>query len=160
MIEITNLEALLPHSPPMIVLDGVEDCDLDAGTLTARIKVKKDSIFYSEKIGGIPSCLALEYMAQAIACFVGYHDLKDNPDKTLGIGFIMGSRKMEVFNSVYKEGELYLVKIKSLFSSDGIASFECLIVNEKNEPTATAVVNAYRPDDIDGFMREYEKSNG
>jgi len=160
MMEITNLEALLPHSPPMIILDGIEDCDLDAGTLTARVKIKKDSIFYSAKMGGIPSCLALEYMAQAIGCFVGYHDLKENPNKTPGIGFIMGSRKLDVSVPVYKEGEDYLVKIKSLFSSDSIISFECVIVNEKDEPTATAVINAYRPDNIEDFMNEYAKSNG
>ena len=145
---------LLPHRPPMIVISAVEAVDIDDGTLTARVDVHQEDILYQESFGGVPSYAAIEYMAQAIGCFVGYYDLSQG--KKPGVGFVLGTRKLEVLAPVLKKGESYLIDVKSLFCDETIASFDCKIKNKDNNLVATAILNAYRPDDIEHFMKEYK----
>lgn len=150
-----TIEELLPHKEPMIFIKDIKSVDVDKGTLTAVIEISETDIIYQQEINGIPSYTALEYMAQAIGCFVGYYDLHKFPDKKPGVGFVLGTRKLTINEPVLFKGSMYYVDVKALFCDENIASFECLLYNVKNETIAEAIVNAYRPSDIQTFMKEY-----
>ena len=145
---------LLPHRPPMIVISAVEIVDVDKGILTARADIHQEDILYQESFGGVPAYSAIEYMAQAIGCFVGYHDLSQG--KKPGIGFVLGTRKLQIFDVCLKKDEAYSIDVKALFCDETIASFDCTIKDKNDSLIATAILNAYRPNDIEHFMKEYE----
>lgn len=144
-----SIEELLPHASPMILISDVEKIDLTDGKLTAKVIIKPTDIMYQENLNGVPSYAALEYMAQAIGCFVGYHDLKQN--KKPGVGFVLGSRKLSVYEPVFLNNEVYFLDISMVFCDESLASFDCVMYKDK-KTMAEATINAYRPNDIKEFM--------
>ena len=63
-----DLTKILPHKPPMILLDDILEMDIKNGTLTAVFKVNQQKIFY-EAGKGINTLTGIEFMAQAIGCY-------------------------------------------------------------------------------------------
>lgn len=151
-----TLSELLPHRSPMIFLTAIESVDMVKGTLTARVDVTSRDMMFDPDLGGVPIFATVEYMAQAVGCFVGYTDLSQNPPRTPGVGFVLGSRKLSFAQNVLKPGESYFVRVNLLFFDENIASFDCLVYNAANETVASGILNAYRPDDIKEFMKEYK----
>lgn len=146
---VEEVEKLLPHAAPMIFISEVENVDVEAGTLRAKITIKPSDIMYREDIKGVPSCAALEYMAQAIGCFVGYHDRQKNIEPS--VGFVLGTRKLAVHIPVFAVNETYFIDVKAVFCDESIASFDCIIYKDE-KAVAEATVNAFRPTDIKEFM--------
>ncbi len=146
-------QELLPHEKPMIFISAVEAVNVDEGTLLARINISQNDIMYQSSIDGVPSYAAIEYMAQTIGCFVGYYDLAHG--RKPGVGFVLGTRKLKVFKSFFKRNESYFIDIKALFHDQQMASFDCQITDKDGNEFANSILNAYRPDDIEHFMKEY-----
>ena len=112
---------------------------------------RDDFVYHGPGGGGYGLCQWTFWSRKA-----GLYDLAKNPNKKPGVGFVLGTRKLTILNSVLVENEDYDIEVKSLFCDDSIASFECIMYNErKNEEVANAIINAYRPDNIDIFMKEY-----
>src|SRR5579871_4801612 len=65
--KLPRIEQVVPHRPPMLLLDEVVAWD-DAHT-ECRVFLRDDSPFVAS--GRVASTLAIEYMAQCIAVFVG-----------------------------------------------------------------------------------------
>ena len=149
-----KLSELLPHQNPMLLLNEVVDYSLSDRTLTAKVVVSSDSLFFDKKINGVSAEISLEYMAQTIGCMAGIYDLSKNPEQPPKVGFVLGSRRIENFISVFECGKTYLVKIKELFFDENLASFDCVIYDDMQQVVSTAVLNAYRPDSIEKFMEE------
>ena len=149
-----DFEKILPHRSPMILIDAVESVDFDAGELVARVDVKESDILFQADINGVPSWVALEYMAQAIGCFVGLFDMHNKTGSGAAVGFVLGSRCMNVHVPVLESGKSYFVRVSSQFNDANIASFDCVMYNDENQPVADAALNVFRPDNIQEFMRE------
>ena len=147
---------LLPHQSPMIFISDIRSFDFEKGCLIAHTRIQKSDIMYQMALKGVPTYAALEYMAQSIGCFVGLYDLKQNPDKKPGVGFVLGSRKLQIQKPVFLLDEDYCIDVHALFYDENLASFECIMYNETTgEEFANAIVNAYRPENIDTFMKDY-----
>ena len=56
-----DLTKILPHKPPMILLDDILEMDIKNGTLTAVFKVNQQKIFY-EAGKGINTLTGIEFM--------------------------------------------------------------------------------------------------
>lgn len=147
-----NISDLIPQRPPMQFITDIESFDLSTNTLIARIDVCDKDLLYDANIGGIPSWISLEYMAQAIACFIGISDLNESPTSKPAVGFILGSRKLSVNIQTYLVNQSYFVHVSSSFCDKNIANFECQIYNQENNLVASGVLNVFRPDDIQQFM--------
>ena len=63
------LEKILPHKKPMILIDDVVGYNIGEGWLKSIVTINKDCTFYDEKLGGVPSVVGIEYMAQTIGCY-------------------------------------------------------------------------------------------
>ncbi len=148
------LEKLLPHRPPMVFISDIKECDLKGNTLIAEVDIKKTDLLYQESIDGVSGYAALEYMAQAVGCFVGHYDLQKNPNAIPGVGFVLGTRKLSVRSPVLKVNHKYFVSVKSIFFDETIASFECLMCDDGERVVSEAIINVYRPTDIEAFKRE------
>lgn len=147
-----DLTKIIPQRAPMIFLSDVQEFDYENQSLIARVDVHDDDLLFDKKLGGIPSWASLEFMAQAVASFVGLSDLHNNPNASPVVGFVLGSRRLSVSKPVYLLGHSYFVHVKSLFCDSNIASFDCNIVDADNNVIAAGALNAFRPDDITKFM--------
>lgn len=149
-----NISDLLPHRPPMQLITDIESVDFDAQKLIARVDITTNDLMYDENIGGVPSWISLEYMAQAIGCFIGAADRAKDPNSVPGVGFVLGSRRLSVNIPAYIAGQSYFVHVCGLFCDKNIANFDCEIYNSENNLVASGAINVFRPDDIQQFMDE------
>lgn len=143
---------LLPQKAPMAFITAVERVDFDAQEMVTRIDVKDTDLLFYKNINGVPSCAALEYMAQSIACYIGAQDIHLTGTTKAAAGFIMGSRDLHIMVSQFNVDESYYVLVQSLFCDNNIASFDCKIYDSNKTVVAYGNLNAFRPDDINNFM--------
>lgn len=135
-----DLEKVLPHNHPIILIDEILDCNLENHTVKTNVKIYEDKMFFDKTINGIPVITGIEFMAQTIGCYSYFRNNKKPPR----IGFLLGSRLYEAYIDCFENGKEYRVEAKEVFSDEELVSFECFIYNE-NEICAEAVINAYMP---------------
>ena len=150
------LEDLLPHRPPMVLIDGIESFDAAEKRLVARVTITENQLFYTA--GGVPNWVAIEYMAQAAAALVGCHDKYLAPDRPVRPGLMLGTRKMELRLTRFEAGKTYHIMAENVFNDADAASFACSIEDEAGTTVATATLNAYRPPNMEQFMKEQMKT--
>ncbi len=139
---------LIPHSPPMVLLDSISSYSEES--LTAVISINEDSKFYDPRLKGVPSWVGIEYMAQAIATFSGIHSKIAN--KGIKLGFLLGSRKYQIINKVFANHHTYEIFVEKLYQDgSGLASFDCKILeqrqNQENLLCVESKVNVFEPDE-------------
>ena len=149
------LEELIPHRPPMVLIDAVESFDADAKRLVARVTIGENQLFFDGK--GVPNWVAIEYMAQTAAALVGYYDRHVAPGQPARPGLLLGTRKLDPKLERFEAGRTYRISAENAFSDSDAASFVCRIEDETGETVAMANLNAYRPPDMEQFLKEQVK---
>lgn len=144
MINKKQLEKILPHKQPMILIDSIADYSIEQGWLKSIVTITKDSMFYDPTINGVSSAVGIEYMAQTIGC---YAFLKSEYEEPL-IGFLLGTRLYNNKLKVFKENETLEIFVKEVFSGNEISSFDCIIYNQEEE-IASATINVYQSENIE-----------
>ena len=150
------LEELLPHRPPMVLIDAVESFDAEAKSLVARVTIGENQLFFDGE--GVPNWVAIEYMAQTAAALVGYHDKHVAPGQPARPGLLLGTRKLDMKLERFEAGKTYRIVAENAFSDSDAASFVCRIDDETGATVATANLNAYRPPDMEQFLKEQMKT--
>lgn len=153
-----SLEDLLPHRAPMILLDAIESFDPEARRLTAKVTITPEQIFFFKGENGVPNWVAIEYMAQASALLAGGWDRHVAPDRPARPGLLLGTRKLELKCACFAAGKTYHVSAEDVFSDADAASFACTIVDDEGAEVAAASLNAYRPPDLEQFLKEQAQS--
>ena len=143
MNESESLESLLPQAHPMILLSGYE-----VPTCTDRVDtwvdVTHDSPFFVPECDGVPGCVALEYMAQSMALCVGF--LRRSRNLSPKLGFVLGSRKLEIKIPYFKNGERYRITAKCTYQDESFGSFDCKVYSSDGEEVAAAQMTAFQPE--------------
>lgn len=135
-----NLEKILPHDRPMILIDELLAVDLEKNTVKASVTITEDKIFYNKSINGISPLAGIEFMAQTIGCYAYFK----NGEKEPKIGYLLGSRAYKCNLEKFEPGKTYIISANQAFSDNELVSFECFIYNNDVE-CANAVVNVYQP---------------
>lgn len=138
----------------MVVVDRILDCRPDEHCIETEIVVSEKSLFYESAIGGVPAYAAMEYFAQSVGCFAGIFDLSQNPPRKPSVGFLLGTRKFDSTVGVLRAGR-YTVRARELFFDSEIASFETEIFDVAGTPLCSAILNVYRPTDLEQFKKQY-----
>ena len=121
---------LIPHSPPMVLIENI--LNYEENSLTADISIAENCKFYVNDIQGVPSWAGIEYMAQAIAAFAGIQAKMIN--EPVKLGFLLGTRKYNMFEKSFQVGERYQIHAKQLYvDSSGLASFDCFIAADTKQ---------------------------
>lgn len=149
----TDISALLPHRPPMVLIGGTERFDAETRSLTAYFKVTPGSPFFDTVADGVPSWAAIEYMAQTAAALSGRFDLEDTSVSSPRPGLLLGTRKLTVDVPCFANGETYHVRAVNEYSDSDAAAFKCAITDSAGKVVASATLNAYRPPDFGEFLR-------
>ena len=122
MIEKHELETIIPHRGKMLLLSRVKGYNLEERSLNAEYHVTGDCIFYDANIGGVPSWVAFEFMAQAISSLSGIRD------RELGIkprmGFILSIPFMRMEIPVFHLGSRVEIFVKQIDRTDVIYTFD------------------------------------
>jgi len=141
---------LLPHEPPMVLLDHIEDCGSDY--VTTKIVIEKTSPFFVKNCG-VRSYVGIEYMAQTCGVFAGLQSKEhDNP---ISLGFLLGTRNFNVKKPWFKLGESLYIHVKEIFRQEQMGVFDCCIKDGKVS-VATAQLNLYQSDEKIEKEIEYE----
>ena len=130
---------LLPHDPPMVLLDRVISCE--DSSLVAEVVVTPESVFCGE--AGVPGWVGIEYMAQSVAAHAGAlaRERGDDP----AIGYLLGTRSYKSAVSVFPIGAVLTIAIEPLFAEMGLGAFACRI--DMGETVAEATINVYQPEE-------------
>ncbi len=101
---LTKLEGLLPHRPPMLLLDGPARISGDEAETT--VHVRADHMFLTED-GRLDRVAFLEIMAQCFAAGAGARSSDGLP----GMGYLAGVREMVVHGDAHV-GETLTVRTR------------------------------------------------
>ena len=120
-----SLADYLPHASKIVAIDEVTDFEI--GSIKTRSVIKEDNIFLKD--GEIKMYKAIEIIAQSL----GIYDSKFRELKGLksGFGFLLGSRKFEIFIPCLKIGdEVVICASCSIQDENGFGVYDCeLYVN-------------------------------
>ena len=143
-----DLTKILPHKPPMILLDDVLEVDIEQNKLTAMVKVEPNKVFYERKLG-INTLVGIEFMAQAIGCYAYFKDNCAEPKP----GLLLGTRLYNNKTDYFRDGKEYIVKVHEIFTDNEIVVFDCLIYDKRGVEIASATINAYQGDNIEELLK-------
>ena len=102
----------------------------------------------------LDSTAAIEYMAQAAACLAGMSDRCRDSSAPSRPGLLLGSRRIDLSMPGFVKGGRYFVRATCAFSDSDAAAFECSISRTLDGASlATAILNAYRPQDFGAFLK-------
>lgn len=135
---------LVPHSPPMVLLDRI--LHYDGTSLSAEIDISAASRFHDPGVDGVPAWIGIEYMAQAISALSGLRSRERNVPVKLGL--LLGSRKVLLHEKVLQSGERYTVTVRQLiWDPSGLANFEGQVFHA-DRLCVEARINVFESDDI------------
>ncbi|MCL2443139.1 MAG: hypothetical protein FWD13_06700 [Treponema sp.] len=125
MIETKDLTSIVPHRNKMLLLSRITGYNLEEQSLEAEFHITESCLFFDPAIGGVPSWVCFECIAQAIAAFSGIRNReKSEQFEKPRIGFIISISKMEVFLPVIKSESTVIIKVKELDCTDLVYNFE------------------------------------
>lgn len=149
MAEALNLPAreLVPHRPPMLLIDSLIEAGEDYSVCRASIRL--DSVFL--EADGVPAIAGIEYMAQAVAAHGGYLDqLKGEPVK---VGFLLGSPQFETFVTTLPLGSQLRIHVQKDWGDDQMMRFRCQMFNDLDDSLwQQCDMNVYQPKDVPGYL--------
>jgi predicted hotdog family 3-hydroxylacyl-ACP dehydratase len=138
---------LLPHRRSMLLVDRL----LEATDEMVRVEavVKRGSCFVTEE--GLPGWVGAELMAQAMACWSGWQQLRlGNPAR---LGFLVSLRRYECSLPFFPIGSHLVIEARPEFVADnGLAAFFCTIFLEDRE-VARSQVNSFQPADLASYLQ-------
>lgn len=116
------VEALVPHEGKMFLLSRVDSYSLESIEITTEIDITDKDLFFDEDLGGVPSWVAFEYMAQSISALSGIFGRTLNEDPK--VGFIMSVTNFKTNRAVFKVGEVVRVKVRQTMRMDMAVTFD------------------------------------
>ncbi len=141
---------VIPHRDPMILIDRLISYKTDI--LLTQVDIDELSPYFDVEINGVPNYVGIEYMAQSIAALVGV-EAKSRGDN-IRVGFLLGTRKLQMHIPDYRLGESYQTQITRLYQEEsGLAVFDCQIFHQQIL-VATANLNVFLPQDVKTYLSE------
>lgn len=132
---------LIPHRPPMVLLDEV--IAVEPGRVTCRATLQPDCVFAQD--GLVHPAALIELVAQVCAAYVKL--LPGDSDGSPRLGLIMGSREASFAVESLAVGDVLTVSAHKQYGESQLASFEGTVMRG-DELCATiqlSVVDAAAP---------------
>lgn len=142
MSKLPPIKQLLPHDEPMILLDRAMDIQEDAVFCQVDISIKNP--FFDHNTNSVPSYVGIEFMAQAVAAWSGYHALKNKQPPP--VGFLLGSRRYETNVDAFQQGETLDVYAEKLLENSSMGVFSARL-ELAAQTVASCQLNVYIPSD-------------
>ena len=138
---------LVPHAQPMSLLDRLVECGVDH--VEAEVTITAQTLFLEN--GSVGGWVGIEYMAQAIAAWAGYHARETG--KPVKIGFLLGSRRYLAHVPGFTLGSVLRIKAeRELQDAAGLSAFTCSIQRD-GESLADATITVFQPENAAEFLK-------
>jgi predicted hotdog family 3-hydroxylacyl-ACP dehydratase len=142
------LEQLLPHRQPMILLTRMVEAT--ATTSVCEVEIGPDSQFCDGD--GVAAYVGMEYMAQAVAAFSGFH--RHCNSQPIEVGFLISVPKFESYNPSFRLGQTLRVEVAHIWGESQLARFQCVIKDAKNgELLQQAELSVFKPESLDNILQ-------
>jgi predicted hotdog family 3-hydroxylacyl-ACP dehydratase len=113
---------LVPHRPPMLLLDRV--LSYDGERVVCETVLGPDSPFAEQ--GEVPAVVGIEYMAQTIAAGAGL-SARDKGDQAGRTGFLLGCRNLSIAVDSFQVGDRLTIEARRTWGENQIGSFACKV---------------------------------
>jgi predicted hotdog family 3-hydroxylacyl-ACP dehydratase len=149
-----QIDALLPHARPMILLDGVVERLADG--IVTELLVRPGLPFF--QLGrGIPAHVALEWMAQTCGAHVGATAMESG--QPVRVGFLLGTRDFASDIDWFTPGQHLRITARLVFHEAETGSFDCQ-VELAGEVVARAKLTVYQPSDMAAMLASQRIGSG
>jgi predicted hotdog family 3-hydroxylacyl-ACP dehydratase len=153
LIEKEELQTIIPHRGKMFLLSRVNGYDLEKRNLNAEYHITEDCIFYDPNIGGVPSWVGFEFMAQAISALSGIRD------REMGIkprmGFILSIPSMQMEVPVFPLGSRVELHVQEKDNVDLIYTFDgAALLDGRKAMEGTLMVMEVNEEIFDNLIKE------
>ncbi len=148
-----SLAELLPHRPPMVLLDSVVEHDASRTVCTTTIG---ENVLFREPGGLVPAWIGLEYMAQCISAHSGLRARAAGEPPP--VGFLIGSRRVEFHCAGFAPGQVLTVTARHVWGETGLGAFACSLHDAATGALmAEGTLNVFVPADLDALTTERVK---
>jgi predicted hotdog family 3-hydroxylacyl-ACP dehydratase len=144
MSQCLDVREFLPHTGNMVLIDHI--LDVGDNYLTALAQVRSDGLLLGNECF-VPAWAGLEYMAQTIAAYVGYHAKQNN--QPVQLGFLLGTRQYTSNVDKFSVGAKLVIRIEKIMQDELLGVFDCTIKSEHVD--VKAKITAYQPDSIENL---------
>jgi predicted hotdog family 3-hydroxylacyl-ACP dehydratase len=131
------IDELVPHRPPMLLLDRVRSTD--GQNIVCELTIRDGASFVER--GAVAATVAIEYMAQAAAAWLGA--LARARGEPPGGGILVGLRDVVLHVDAFARGELLEIHARHTWGTERFMSFDCRVVIASRD-VATATLNVLR----------------
>jgi len=137
---INSLAQLLPHRPPMLLLDEI--LSVTASSSRASVRISENSPFYL--IGqGVPSWTAIEILGQTAALIAGHQ--RNTGVLEEGTGFLLGCRTFTATEPYLPAGTIVYAQCEqTALVEGGLATFACTLSDDNNRDLVAATLSVFR----------------
>ena len=140
------IDTLLPQSHRMVLVDRVVETGDEH--IVVELTVRDDGLFSSPE-QTVPAWVGLEYMAQTVAAFSGFH--KKRRGESIQLGFLLGTRFYECSVDHFPCGTLINVRAEKIIeAANDMSVFVCTLEGENI--LATSKLNVLLPQDSKTFL--------
>jgi len=142
-----DISELVPHRPPMLLIDRlIADA---AEFVHVEATIKPGALFLAAQ--GMPAWVGIELMAQTVAAWAGLRSVRNK--QPVKLGFLLGTRRYECTQSFFPIGaRLEIEARQELVGENGLVVFACKLFLE-GELVASAQLNAFQPPNVDEYLK-------
>ena len=113
------LRDLLPHRPPMILIDELVHCE--GQEVVCRVTIRDGAPFV--EAGRVPALVSLEYFAQTVAAHFAWQSRHRAGGFT--VGMLLGTRELTLETDYFHVGDTLTISGAETFTAPPISQFRC-----------------------------------
>ena len=144
-----SIDEILPHARPMVLLDAIDESN--SASIRTHVLIRANAPFMRED--GMPSHIAIEYMAQSCAAFIGLQAVAVGEQPQ--IGFLLGTRNFLAQKAFFSKGETLSITATVVYKDAEIGVFDCLVVSG-DDIVANASLTVFQPQRLGEFGADLE----
>lgn len=143
------IEQLLPHRPPMILIDRL--VQTDGATTVCEVTIGPHSMFL--QAAGVPAFVGIEYMAQTVAAHGGYQSYLEG--QPIVVGLLLGTRRLETTCQFFELSQTLRIEVTHIWGKHELMRFRCRITNAVSDARLQqAELNVFKPKALQSYLKE------
>ena len=127
------IEALVPHRPPMLLVDRVVECRGDVTASEATLRA--DHLFARD--GLVPAEVGVEMIAQTVAAFVGIDALSAGEKPK--VGFLTSCRDLVLHVPWFRIGDVLRIEVRRVWGDVSAAQFAGAVLRDGDIVVRTVI---------------------
>lgn len=148
----TDITAYLPHRPPIRLVERLVS-ETPKHTVT-EARVTDDNVFFDPALGGVPSWVGLEYLAQTAAVWLGLDCERHN--RAVQPAFLVSSRSYNAEQPVFALGETLRISVSPDLIDGSLVAFSGHIHDQQGALLVEAMFAAFQPEDPEAYLEASE----